>query len=71
MKSFMDAHGRLSASEVDSLPALMNTEEFGALVGFGRCYVTRMCKQGRIPATKVGREWRIPTRRALQQLGIE
>ena len=71
MKSFMSGYERLGASEVDGLPALMNTEEFGAIVGYGRCYVTRLCKQGKIPATKVGREWRIPTRRALKQLGIE
>lgn len=53
------------------MPALMNTKEFAALVGYCSTYVSRMCKSGAIPATKVGKEWRIPTRKALAQLGIE
>lgn len=67
----MEATQRTKAVDVDELPALMDTEEFGALVGYGRFYVSRMCKSGAIPAIKVGRQWRIPTRRALERLGIE
>lgn len=62
---------RIGLLEVERLPALMDTKEFAALVGYGRTYISRMCKQGKIPATKVGKEWRIPTRKALAQLGIE
>ncbi len=62
---------RIGLLEVERLPALMNTKEFAALVGYGSTYISRMCKSGAIPATKVGKEWRIPTRRALKQLGIE
>lgn len=67
----MDVASRTKASDVERLPALMTTDEFAALVGYGRTYISRMCKSGAIPATKVGKEWRIPTRKALAQLGIE
>lgn len=67
----MTAGVRTRVSEVEALPALMNTEEFAALVGYCRTYISRMCAKGTIPATKVGKEWRIPTRKALAQLGIE
>lgn len=62
---------RPKVSDVDALPALMDTKEFSVLVGYGSVYVSRLCKSGVIPATKVGRQWRIPTRRALERLGIE
>lgn len=67
----MEAVQRTKAVDVDALPALMSTEEFGALVGYGRFYVSRLCKSGEIPATKVGRQWRIPTKRALERLGVD
>lgn len=67
----MEAAERVKALDVDALPALMSTEEFASLVGYGSVYVSRLCKRGSIPATKVGRQWRIPTRRALERLGIE
>lgn len=62
---------RTKAVDVDALPALMDTREFASLVGYGSVYVSRLCKRGSIPATKVGRQWRIPTKRALERLGIE
>jgi excisionase family DNA binding protein len=67
----MMAAARIRDSELGELPALMTTDEFAALVGYGRTYISRMCKSGAIPAKKVGKEWRIPTRKALAQLGIE
>lgn len=67
----MTESNRVKATDVGTLNATMDTEEFGALVGYGRVYVSRLCKQGKIPATKVGRQWRIPTRKALALLGID
>lgn len=58
-------------TDVGTLPALMTAGEFAALVGYGRTYISRLCKTGAIPATKVGREWRIPTKRALERLGVD
>lgn len=57
-------------SSIADLPALMDTKEFAALLGYGVTYTSRLCKNGTIPATKVGREWRIPTRKALEKLGV-
>ena len=34
-----------------------------------RNMVTRMCQQGRLPAVKVGREWRIDVRKILEGVG--
>jgi excisionase family DNA binding protein len=67
----MTERTKTRAADVGTLPALMDTGEFAELVGYGRAYVSVMCRRGKIPATKVGREWRIPTRRALERLGIE
>lgn len=62
---------RPKVSDVDALPALMDTKEFSVLVGYGSVYVSRLCKSGVITATKVGRQWRIPTKRALERLGLD
>lgn len=62
---------RTLAADVGTLPALMTSGEFAELVGYGRTYVSRLCKSGAIPATKVGKEWRIPTKRALERLGVD
>ena len=39
---------RIGLLEVERLPALMNTKEFAALVGYGSTYISRMCKSGAI-----------------------
>ncbi|KUH58694.1 hypothetical protein AUL39_06935 [Tractidigestivibacter scatoligenes] len=67
----MTAENRTLVNDVGVLPALMTAGEFASLVGYGRTYISRMCKSGAIPATKVGREWRIPTKKALERLGVD
>lgn len=58
------------AIDVDALPLLSDTAYFGQLLGWGPTYTARLCKQGRIPAVRVGRSWRINTREALRAMGL-
>lgn len=61
---------RLLLKDIDQLPALMSIKDLAPILGYGEIYTARLCKEGAIPATKVGREWRIPTRKALEKLGM-
>jgi excisionase family DNA binding protein len=44
-------------------PALLTTKEVQALVNVDRSTIYRMAEDGRIPAVKVGRQWRFPADR--------
>lgn len=67
----MTAENGTLVNDVGTLPVLMDTREFASLVGYGSVYISRLCKSGAIPATKVGKQWRIPTKRALERLGVD
>lgn len=49
---------------------LDSTKTFGAIVGFGPTYVARLCQQGKIPAARVGKSWRINRYEALRTMGL-
>lgn len=51
---------------VDSEVEYLNSDEAAAIIRMSPEYVRRQCKAGRIPATKLGKEWRI-TPQAIQQ----
>ena len=66
------SHQKLTLKDLDldSVPVLMSVGEFAPVLGYTETYVARLCKEGVIPATKVGRAWRIPTQKALEKLGV-
>lgn len=49
---------------------LDDSDSFAEIVGYSRTYVARLCKQGIIPAAKVGRSWRINRYEALRAMGL-
>lgn len=61
----------LTIKEAENLPAMMMPEAWAKLTGQSLRYVQNCCKDGSIPAVRVGGgRWRILTRKALAQLGI-
>lgn len=42
---------------------LLSTREFAKNTGYNQQVVTAMCRDGRLPAIKVGSRWRIDTSR--------
>ena len=43
----------------DELPLVLTTEEASALLRVHINTIKKMCNEGRLPANKVGRDWRI------------
>jgi excisionase family DNA binding protein len=54
----------------DNLPGISTTEDFSRALGYTTIYIARLCKQGKIPAAKVGKQWRINTAEALRAMGL-
>jgi excisionase family DNA binding protein len=62
----------ITIEESKSLPAMMVPEAWAKLTGQSLRYIQNCCKDGSIPAVRVGGgRWRILTRKALAQLGID
>ena len=60
MTETKETHGELNATpELESrLGEFMTVEDVADLLRINKSTVYRMAKQGRIPATRVGRQWR-------------
>lgn len=54
----------------ERLPAIADADYMAALVGVSPTYMRRLCRDGRVPAAKVGREWRVNVVGALRSLGL-
>jgi excisionase family DNA binding protein len=50
----------------DQLDTLLSTEEVAEYVGLGQATVYRWCREGSLPAVKIGRRWRV-RRSALEE----
>ena len=50
---------------------LMRAEQVGLLLGIDRSTVYRMAEQGRLPALKIGRQWRFPPHQIRRLLATE
>lgn len=57
MDNFVAA--QLCRKPLETLPTMMDTEEFGAVFGLSPVRVSRLCNAGLLPAIKIGKEWRI------------
>jgi excisionase family DNA binding protein len=44
---------------LDRLDTLLSTEEVAEYVGVGQATVYRWCREGSLPAVKIGRRWRV------------
>lgn len=49
-----------------AMPELMTPAQFGKLASMSEQTVRRLCRDGVIPAAKVGGKWMIGTRKALK-----
>lgn len=62
----------LTIKEAENLPAMMDPYQWAKLTGQSHRYVQESCKAGVLPCVRVGGgRWRILTRKALAQLGID
>jgi excisionase family DNA binding protein len=48
-----------------TVPKLLTTAEVGQLTGFSSRTIARWCREGKVPAQKVGRVWRVHKKIAL------
>ena len=53
------------------MPTFLTTREVQDLINVDRSTVYRMAEDGRLPAVKVGRQWRFPADRMAEHLGLE
>ena len=53
------------------MPTFLTTREVQDLINVDRSTVYRMAEDGRLPAVKVGRQWRFPADRMAEHLGME
>lgn len=60
----------LAGGSVMGMPPISDTSDWGEAMGWTPVYVARLCREGKIPATKVGRSWRINTAEALRSMGL-
>lgn len=54
----------------DEVPLIMDPVMVSRLIGRTVESVTRMCRNGEIPAVKLGREWRIERDKLMEKLGV-
>src|SRR5919112_6297063 len=58
--------GRYVREPLDQLDTLLSTEEVAEYLGVGQATVYRWCREGSLPAVKIGRRWRV-RRSALEE----
>ncbi|MBA3490990.1 MAG: helix-turn-helix domain-containing protein, partial [Rubrobacteraceae bacterium] len=58
--------GRCVREPLDQLDRLLSTEEVAEYLGGGQATVYRWCREGSLPAVKIGRRWRV-RRSALEE----
>src|ERR671917_1777102 len=62
----MWSKGRCVREPLDQLDTLLSTEEVAEYLGVGQATVYRWCREGSLPAVKIGRRWRV-RRSALEE----
>lgn len=59
-------------ARTDSIMAnFLTSQDIQELINVDRSTVYRMAEDGRLPAVKIGRQWRFPADRVSEQLGLE
>src|ERR687891_515006 len=55
----MWSKGRYVREPLDQLDSLLSTEEVAEYLGVGQATIYRWCRDGSLPAVKIGRRWRV------------
>lgn len=61
---------RVSMETINGFPALLDTEQYASIIGQTPLYVAKMCRDGKLPAVRCGRTWRINKAKALAALDL-
>lgn len=61
----------MTAEQAKELPLLMNARATSALTGKPERTLTRLAKEGKIPAVQVGHQWLFNRDKLLRACGIE
>ena len=64
---------RVTLADIDrweDLPAMLMPVEVADVICVSELTVVKMCKEGVLPAHKIGGRWRVPTRRLLEKYGL-
>lgn len=61
---------RVGMDEIRKMPALLDTVQYASIEGITPLYAARLCKEGKLPAVRCGRSWRINKQKALERLGL-
>lgn len=61
---------RATPSEIEAMPALLDTYQYARITGESPNAITRRCANGELPAVKVGKAWRINKVKVLEALGL-
>ena len=60
----------MNRNEIEALPEFITTAQAAKIIGWSHVHTQKMCREGKIPASMVGGEWRISKTRLLKQLGM-
>lgn len=59
----------MDRKEIEALPEFITTAQAAQIIGWSHVHTQKMCREGKIPASMVGGEWRISKTRLLEKLG--
>lgn len=71
MSTYQKVVPATNMSAVRDLPILMTIQQFAPVLNMSPKGVTDLCREGQLPALKIGGAWRIHRDKALAQLGFE
>lgn len=71
MHNVQDAHSETGAHSPVPREPLLTATQVQALLGVDRSTVYRMAEDGRLPAVKIGRQWRFPGHRIERMLEVQ
>jgi excisionase family DNA binding protein len=71
MHNVQDAHTEAGTTSPGPREPLLTATQVQALLGVDRSTVYRMAEDGRLPAVKVGRQWRFPGHRIERMLEVQ
>ncbi|MCI2173691.1 MAG: helix-turn-helix domain-containing protein [Atopobiaceae bacterium] len=60
----------IKATDVENLPATLDYLQVASILGIHYRTVQLFAREGRLPATKIGRAYRFPTDKILELAGI-
>lgn len=71
MHNVQDAHTETGTTSPGPREPLLTATQVQALLGVDRSTVYRMAEDGRLPAVKIGRQWRFPAHRIERMLEVQ